>query len=487
MGPWDIRIEHLKHNPDITLENLFEKKQAIVCKSNNWRFMGTTEKALIPDNLQQHQSEAEWELATLRVQLGLAPPIPEHEDPVRDFTNARDAFPKRKQMTTQEAQIAGVEWRAQAWEDWENGAKEKHPTRAEARRIAEDGSFKRFIQEDLNPYWEVFKNCDFDAQEGLTEMGWQLERSKVRSIIHSPGTIFGPKKVADAKDIERRRVVAEHAKVQYWLLKSTQLILDAINWRITDKRLTETEYELSGIEIDDARIWIEREKKKTLRKCIERSAENVEPYSPERPEPHIGLTPSGRSVLAAIERGFNLEGNSVEDLDEEHQSEEKPREIEETVDLYYPCEKTTPDLIEAEMEQVWEQCPESQVCKTCLSIRRYVYTNTMPKLEDKKKQEMLEETDALRDRNDWILDPKHVYRRSVLKRKMPQWPESNDRMEAWYRPIWNPPALSRGWKPPVSENDIWAFPKSEFTDGEEIAKEFKEFMTDKKIIGQNLR
>jgi hypothetical protein len=43
------------------------------------------------------------------------------------------------------------------------------------------------------------------------------------------------------------------------------------------------------------------------------------------------------------------------------------------------------------------------------------------------------------------------------------------------------------WKPPVSDEDLWAFPKAEFTDGEEIAKEFMEFMTDKKNIGQNLR
>jgi hypothetical protein len=123
---------------------------------------------------------------------------------------------------------------------------------------------------------------------------------------------------------------------------------------------------------------------------------------------------------------------------------------------------------------------ESQVYKTCLSIR-------MPRLTDKKKQQLLEETEALRDRNDWILDRKHVYGRSILKKKMPQWMESVERMEAHYRPIWDPPALSREWKPPVSEQDLWAFPKRLFTDGEQIANEFLEFMKDPKNVAQNLR
>jgi hypothetical protein len=34
---------------------------------------------------------------------------------------------------------------------------------------------------------------------------------------------------------------------------------------------------------------------------------------------------------------------------------------------------------------------------------------------------------------------------------------------------------------------MWAFPKAEFADGGEIAKEFREFMIDPKSIGQNMR
>jgi hypothetical protein len=95
--------------------------------------------------------------------------------------------------------------------------------------------------------------------------------------------------------------------------------------------------------------------------------------------------PSGRSALAAIEQSFNLEGNSVEDLmgPDEVPELEKPLPVEDGEDLYYLCGKEQPDVIQAEAEQVWEQCDNSQVYKTCLSISRHVYTNTMPELKDK--------------------------------------------------------------------------------------------------------
>jgi hypothetical protein len=63
--------------------------------------------------------------------------------------------------------------------------------------------------------------------------------------------------------------------------------------------------------------------------------------------------------------------------------------------------------------------------------------------------------------------------------------ELTERMEHHYRPIWNPPALSRTWKPPVSDDDLWEMPKSSFKDGAEIGKEFVENMTDPKNIGLN--
>jgi hypothetical protein len=86
----------------------------------------------------------------------------------------------------------------------------------------------------------------------------------------------------------------------------------------------------------------------------------------------------------------------------------------------------------------------------------------MPTLTDANKQRLVDEIEAHRDRNDWISDPKHVYRRAILKTQMPSWAESAELMEANYRPIWKPSTLDRQWREPT-EDEIWAFPKSIFT------------------------
>jgi hypothetical protein len=400
MGPWDIIMAHLKADPDVTLEGLFGRKQAIACQCHNCGFIGVTEKALIAHNVQQHQNDAKWAKATLCVHLGPAPPIPTLEDPVKALSEQMQQHVREKPRTVQEAQIAGEAWLEQCWQDFQNGVKENHPTRSEARRIADEGSFKKFILEEMLPDWEVFKHCDFTAQEGFTEKCLQLMRAKIRAVEGAKETMFGPRQVVSAKEMERRRAVAEQARNQYQLLKATQLVIEAINWRVSDKRLAETEYRELGLEEDDVRLKFDREKRlKTLRKCIGMLTRLVQPYNPEKPEPHIGIMPSGRSALAAIEQSYNLEGNSVEDLTgpDEVPELEKPLPVEDGEDLYYLCGKDQPEVIQAEAEQVWEQCCESQVYKTCLSIRKHVYTNTMPELRDKKKQALLEETEAQRD------------------------------------------------------------------------------------------
>jgi hypothetical protein len=107
-------------------------------------------------------------------------------------------------------------------------------------------------------------------------------------------------------------------------------------------------------------------------------------------------------------------------------------------------------------------------------------------VSDANKQRLLNEIEALRDKNDWILDPKHVCRRAILRSSSPSWAEPVEVMEKHYRPIWNPSILERDWPEP-SEDAIWAFPKSQFADEDVLAKDFEEFMTDAKNIAGNLK
>jgi hypothetical protein len=186
-------------------------------------------------------------------------PIPTLEDPVKALSEQMQRYAEREPRTVQEAQIAGEKWLEKFWLDFQEGVKENHPTRSEARRIAEEGSFKKFILEELLPDWDIFQHCDFTAQEGLMEKSLQLMRAKIRAVKGAKGTMFGPKHVVSAKEMERRRAVAEQAKSQYQLLKATQLVIDAIDWRVADKRLTETEYQELGIQEDHVRLKFERE------------------------------------------------------------------------------------------------------------------------------------------------------------------------------------------------------------------------------------
>jgi hypothetical protein len=140
--------------------------------------------------------------------------------------------------------------------------------------------------------------------------------------------------------------------------------------------------------------------------------------------------------LAPIAASYGLEGQSVEEIAGEAEPEaDKLEPIKDGADLFYLCGKTTPEEIQAETEATWDQLSEGQIFRTCLSVPAHVFTNTMPRLSNKRKQKLLDETEGLRDRNDWVLDPKHVYRRSILKKRIPQWTESTEQMEQHYRPI----------------------------------------------------
>jgi hypothetical protein len=156
MRGWDIIMEHLHHNPDLTLDDLFEKKSAHVCEGHNCRFIGMTDKVMISHNLQQHQNQEKWIRATLRVRVGQAPAIPNQENPEESFSEARKSYLERMPRTTQDAEETGLRWRDLTWEEFENGIREKHPTRSEAKKIAEEGSFKKFIEMECLPHRNMF-------------------------------------------------------------------------------------------------------------------------------------------------------------------------------------------------------------------------------------------------------------------------------------------------------------------------------------------
>jgi hypothetical protein len=270
------------------------------------------------------------------IHLGTAAPQESTTDPIKEFTDMSTEFFGRRAMTKDETEETGRKFLEKALEDSATGVKEKHPTRSEVKLINEDGSFPKTIEEDIIPCYEQYQHCTFEAKEGYFEMANQIMRAKIRALRKSGGSLFGPKKVLTAKEIERRRVVAENARMIYEIIKATQLVLDALNWRIADKRLQAAEYELSGLELDDARVWFERDRMiKILAKCISKLSQAIQAYAPEKAQPVIGLLPSGRRRPITIHYG--LEGEPIDELmpDPESQSDEPIYEPDEAESLFF--------------------------------------------------------------------------------------------------------------------------------------------------------
>jgi hypothetical protein len=251
------------------------------------------------------------------------------------------------------------------------------------------------------------------------------------------------------KEVERRRVIAENARLVYEIIKGTQLVLDVLGWRTSDKRLQSDEYELSGIALDDARVMFEREKKfKILKKCITKLSEAIQAYVPEKPQPVIGLLPNGRRKPIATRYG--LEGEPVEDLipDPDQEMDDPLEGIDsDELQLLFLLSDYSKVQIEQAALEAWENPKDCQVWKCCLVIRAHAFAGTLPNLSDSKKQQILNDMQKLKDNNDWTLDPKHVYKRAILRTKTPSWAESTERMEEHHRPIWNPQAR-REWREP---------------------------------------
>jgi hypothetical protein len=72
LGPWNILMDHLKHDENISMAGLFEIEVAFVCKHPNCGYAGPTERSLIAHNTQQHQGTAQWAKTGLTIHLGNA-------------------------------------------------------------------------------------------------------------------------------------------------------------------------------------------------------------------------------------------------------------------------------------------------------------------------------------------------------------------------------------------------------------------------------
>jgi hypothetical protein len=110
------------------------------------------------------------------------------------------------------------------------------------------------IAEDIVPYAKMFENCSFEALEDYFEMSWKIQRAKLRALRKSGGTMFGPERVSDSRELERRRawpnspgpcISSSSQPNLFWTLSIGESLINALQRpNITDKRLEALESNL---------------------------------------------------------------------------------------------------------------------------------------------------------------------------------------------------------------------------------------------------
>jgi hypothetical protein len=116
-------------------------------------------------------------------------------------------------MPVDEGHVVGKVLKAGIWKEWCKEVSKKHPPRAEAKRIGEEGSFQRLVKEDINPDWKKFDHSVFQAQEGMVECARQVQRSKMMAIKQSSIPLPGPKRAFTNEQIETRKMQANRASI----------------------------------------------------------------------------------------------------------------------------------------------------------------------------------------------------------------------------------------------------------------------------------
>jgi hypothetical protein len=96
--------------------------------------------------------------------------------------------------THERAESEGRHWHQSFMEEFEKGVIEKQVSRGDAKFIRKEGSFPKFIPEEMLPIWKYFKGCTFESIQGLCERCIQMQRSKMHELLRRDQEMWGPKK-----------------------------------------------------------------------------------------------------------------------------------------------------------------------------------------------------------------------------------------------------------------------------------------------------
>jgi hypothetical protein len=145
------------------------------------------------------------------------------------------------------------------------------------------------------------------------------------------------------------------------------------------------------------------------------------------------------------------------------------------------------------MEAVWlDPRIDTRLHDTCNALRAAVMSKT---LKENKSDggKLIKQGDALKNRNDWALDKKHVYCRMILIHDAPSWLQPAGVMVQHYEPIWFPKEFNIDGSPPLGHckyrspnaESPWAIHSR--ASSEDVSRSYKRFITNRIAIAKCLR
>jgi hypothetical protein len=442
MGLWALIIAHLKENSQITIKEFFGEPEA--WKSEKCRCLFDSKKAAKDHVNKKHEKHPE-ESVKVKVVAKWAKAMGKEPSAAEMERRRQEAeMGVRLDIPREEVVAYGRRWKAELAEEWKKGVIERQLSRAETKTIRQIGEFPKFIKDEMIPLWRQCTEASFEAQEGFYEMCVHRERGRMQELRHKTGELYGMKKALTQEQLDSRAVASQHAKQYFERMKWCKAIADMMAWRTGDIAAGEVEraagvFERAGLEVIRARKFQSFMKYlgnlKQLVPSKDPRPEEQEEEDKERRAtaiwPKMKRGQDQKAINKAREEkaltnivNATLPDKRKEILTEEEKAERETREkklMEESVVLGRVHENLTTEQLEAIARETWEAPSTSaQLWETVREIQLNCLLGTMPSDEQSDKK-FLKRAEAIRNRGDWTLDKKHVYRRSVLQRDMPQW------------------------------------------------------------------
>jgi hypothetical protein len=213
------------------------------------------------------------------------------------------------------------------------------------------GELAAYVAATVFPLYQRFAGCDFDAKEGAMEYCWHLVRKKVAELCDLTG-IYSPRKALTPEQTAVRLTANQKARVEWELMKTTEAIMEEINWRVIDNRLHDEPRNLH----DMGCLEVERDKRKNkLYKLIKRLAAMIpEPKAEEimdvagREEPEYKPPPTTQEGLRKQAERQKQRKEELEMASSLNWANAEPATLDKIVDNCWKMEETGREL--------WEQC-----------------------------------------------------------------------------------------------------------------------------------